>query len=181
MPCPQRHDGDDELCVVRAVHALERRLVCRQPHPAGVPEAGHSAAGCAGIRCDTIPLAFGQPEVIHHAHAPEMAGDAAVIKSAPERLAASPRELFRLQITPARFVLARPVSHRRAIFGHHVRNAGIDEQPRAIAVVAGNIAKFVNVTALAAANGRRSRGSSSCESSTTCLRSSRTLGNVDLG
>ena len=87
-----------------------------------------------------------------------MPGNASVVEGAPKSLAGSPFELFRLQITPARLITARTVANRGAILAHHVGNAGIEKQGRAVAVVAGEIAEFVNLSALSATNGGRPGG-----------------------
>ena len=61
------------------------------------------------------------------------------------------------QIAPAGLIFAGTIRHGRTVFGDDVGDSRIHKQPRAVAVVAGHVAEFVNVAALAAADARRPR------------------------
>ena len=151
------HDLDDELGVLRAIHGFQRGRVGGE-----LQRGGRAADGPFRRRnvkvfvAIPIPHAFRQAEVVHHPHRAEaLAGNAAMIESAPERFAAAPRitpekrlrpvPRTRHQVAPARLVIAGPAGHRRAVFGDHIGDAGIDEEPRAVAVVAGDVAELVKV------------------------------------
>jgi len=131
---------------------------------AGTPSAGHSGGGCGDIGCGTSTRsAWGCREIIDEAHAAEVAEDGAVIECAPEALAAAPGVLGRSDVEFLRDIEAAvnvgpgvaAVGDVAAVLGDHVGDARVLEslEPRAIAIVAGDVADLVNIAALAAADG----------------------------
>ena len=114
-----------------------------------------------------IPRPFRQPEIVNNPRLALVPRDAAVVKSAPQHLAAAPRippeKRLRLvarplgQIPPRRPVFPRPHGAHRTVFGDQIRNARINIQPRPVAIVTRHVTQLVQSPALAPANARRAR------------------------
>src|SRR5204862_7732901 len=85
------------------------------------------------------------------------AGGRAVVEAAPVRLARSPREALRLQLAEERVERVVRLADR-AVLADEVRHTRIDEQPRPIAVVAGDVAEVIDVAALRATDRSGARG-----------------------
>ena len=92
--------------------------------------------------------------------------EAAVVKRAPDGLprcakaAARNRQCYGLRRgcpanRPSRVHICRDDPDGGAVFGNDAGDSRIHKQPRAVAIVTGHVAEFVNVSALAAADGRR--------------------------
>ena len=129
-------NGDRDLGIVQCISAVNDGSVRRQKQACRRSGSGPLRRRDMEVFIAIpIPLALGQPEIVHHPHGTEMTGDAAVVEGAPESLAAAPRELFCLQITPSRLIPARPVGNSGAILAHHAGNSRIKEQARPVAVI----------------------------------------------
>src|SRR6476619_3814396 len=104
-----------------------------------------------------MPAALRQSRVIDDPLQSLLARDRAVVESTPDCFATAPRKSLLLKLAEERFIRIRRLMNR-AVFANHVRHAGIDEQPRAVAVVAGDVADLVDLAALGAADRGRARG-----------------------
>src|SRR5687768_2102839 len=104
-----------------------------------------------------MPALLRDAEVIDDSFQPLLARDRAVVERAPDRLPTAPRRLVRLQLAEERVERIVRLADR-AVLGNHVGHAGVDEKPRAVAVVAGDVADRVDVAALRPADGGRPRG-----------------------
>src|SRR5687767_3619327 len=89
--------------------------------------------------------------MVHDALQPLLARDRAVIERRPDGLTGTTGKLLRLQVTEERFISVMRLRDR-AVLADHVRYARIDEQPCPVAVVAGDVAELVDVTALRTAD-----------------------------
>ncbi|MNC30175.1 hypothetical protein D3C75_784510 [compost metagenome] len=142
------HNLDNQVDVIRPV-SPDNSLVRRQCQPVANAITGRrQRLNAPQLLSVPVPGLKRQPVIIDDAHMAHIEQNAAVMKAAPNRFTRSPAGIGFHSVPVIRAIFPGPVGDHTAIFGYKAGKAGVRIQNRSVAVVACQVAQYIEALPL---------------------------------